>query len=831
MQKIFKVVALIMLVIAQYGQNGFAQDVVKPKTLREQQKKSMHSRDSMLRKLNGADTSINNLLQKLQQYNTKFKRVNNNLVDGLDTAEIGQELPSILKRIDTIKSLANTHKSSTLKYLYVLRDNLDHIQKKLEGWQLDLKDISTKLIANQDDLIGFSKDSVLAKASPSDNLLKNTFFTERKTITILWLKTDHVNRDNLIKVNLLQDKVDNAWADVLDETDQIDSKTKRFLERSFVGEFGYIWEVDPAYNNFKSALKATINLNSTQLYYFLKNETLIHFIGLFFLVLIFSWIMFTRAKAKRNKEGDETIFEQANYIYKLPVISSLLVATTITPYFYDHPSTAFLEILFILSLICVLILVRKFFHKTLFNSLHLLFWLTLIYSVSNLLIEITNVDRYGVLLLSIIAIIIGLLCSKKVKQSPGEYLPNTQPAIKVFIAMQVLSLACNITGRFSLAKIIGITAVYNLWLLASLFFVVQIISQSLFLQFQTKNDEKSIISWIDYNLVQNKFRNIMSTLAALLWFFFLLQNLNIDDYVTDIVKDILHQGHSVAGASFTFGGFVIFIFIIWLSTVISRTISYFFDLSAQHAPDLSALKKKNLTSTLLVRLGVISVGFLLAVAASNFPLDKLTIIISAFGIGIGFGLQNIVNNLVSGIILAFEKPVQIGDIIEVDNRLGTIREIGVRSSRLLTNDGSEVIIPNGDLISHHVINWTLSNNNRRIELIVGTAYGSDIGKVKGLLNDLLHNREGIMTDPGPSVFLHKLNENSVDFRVFFWVDDISNTLEVKSRILTNIYAMFYKEGIEIPFPQRDVHLYLPEGQSLNFNKSIEPPEKPAKKKA
>jgi potassium efflux system protein len=89
----------------------------------------------------------------------------------------------------------------------------------------------------------------------------------------------------------------------------------------------------------------------------------------------------------------------------------------------------------------------------------------------------------------------------------------------------------------------------------------------------------------------------------------------------------------------------------------------------------------------------------------------LTIIISAFGIGIGFGLQNIVNNLVSGLILAFEKPIQIGDIIEVGNRSGTMKEIGVRSSKILTSDGSEVIIPNGDLFPQHVVNWTLSNNN------------------------------------------------------------------------------------------------------------------------
>jgi potassium efflux system protein len=173
-------------------------------------------------------------------------------------------------------------------------------------------------------------------------------------------------------------------------------------------------------------------------------------------------------------------------------------------------------------------------------------------------------------------------------------------------------------------------------------------------------------------------------------------------------------------------------------------------------------------------------------------------------------LQNIVNNLVSGLILAFEKPVQIGDVIEVDSRSGTIREIGIRSSRIATADGAEVIIPNGDLISHHVINWTLSNNNRRIELIVGVAYGSDIDKVKTLLKDLLCNRDDIMTDPSPAVFLHNLNESSVDFRMFFWAADISTWLELKSRVLGDIYKTFAKEGIEIPFPTQDINVHMPD---------------------
>ncbi|MFD2146518.1 mechanosensitive ion channel family protein [Mucilaginibacter antarcticus] len=393
------------------------------------------------------------------------------------------------------------------------------------------------------------------------------------------------------------------------------------------------------------------------------------------------------------------------------------------------------------------------------------------------------------------------------------------------MGLQIVALLCDVSGRFSLAKIIGITATFNLWFLLSLYFVVGIIAQVLSLQFQSQKEDDAVSTWVDYALLQTKFKNILYSLATILWLFFLLQNLNVDDTVINYIKDLLKQGHTVGGASFTFGGFVIFIGVIWLSSILSRIISYFYDISAQRSTDIQALIKKNRTSTLLIRIGVFTVGFFLAVFASNFPLDKITIIISAFGIGIGFGLQNIVNNLVSGLILAFEKPVQIGDIIEVDNRSGTIKEIGVRASRIATSDGAEVIVPNGDLISRHVINWTLSNNNRRVELIISVAYGTDIPMVKSLLKDVLTSREDIMAHPEPLIFVHNINESNVDFRILFWADDITHWLELKSNVLSDVYTKFYEQGIKLPSKTQDLTLTLPNGKTIGLNDEVKPVDK------
>jgi small-conductance mechanosensitive channel len=209
---------------------------------------------------------------------------------------------------------------------------------------------------------------------------------------------------------------------------------------------------------------------------------------------------------------------------------------------------------------------------------------------------------------------------------------------------------------------------------------------------------------------------------------------------------------------------------------------------------------------LLIRLGIYTVGLIVAFVASGIPMDKLTIIIGALGVGIGFGLQNVVNNLVSGVILAFEKPIQIGDVVEVGTRIGVVIEIGIRSSKISTYDGSTVIIPNGDLIAQHIVNWTHGNRSRRIEVLVGVAYGSEVNMCQDLMEDVLSTNKYIMKDPKPMVLLEKFGNSSVDFRVLFWTNDIGRWIETKSEIMSEIYQKFDEKGVTIPFPQQDLHI-------------------------
>jgi small-conductance mechanosensitive channel len=208
----------------------------------------------------------------------------------------------------------------------------------------------------------------------------------------------------------------------------------------------------------------------------------------------------------------------------------------------------------------------------------------------------------------------------------------------------------------------------------------------------------------------------------------------------------------------------------------------------------------------LIHYALVSVGFFLALLALGFELTKLTIILSAFGIGIGFGLQTIVNNFICGLILLFERPIRVGDYIELGGKWAEIKRIGLRSTTVQTFDHADVIIPNADLITNQVTNWTLTDRSVRIIIPVGVAYGSDVPLVIEALMKCGTANDKVARIPEPQVLFRSFGASSLDFELRVWTLDANNRLELQSELHQEIDQRFRQAGIEIAFPQRDLHI-------------------------
>jgi small-conductance mechanosensitive channel len=182
--------------------------------------------------------------------------------------------------------------------------------------------------------------------------------------------------------------------------------------------------------------------------------------------------------------------------------------------------------------------------------------------------------------------------------------------------------------------------------------------------------------------------------------------------------------------------------------------------------------------------------------SSGLPIDKITIVLGALGVGVGLGLQNIVNNLVSGIILIFESPFEIGDYIELNGKKGIVRDMGIRSSRLVTEEGTEIIMPNGDLLSGEVINWTVQNSKVRIEVPITVEAGPTMEEINDIVQETLKDHADLSSENKPKVLLSTANEKTLSFTIVAWVGNISQIQNLKSEILRLMYLKLREKGIK-----------------------------------
>jgi len=209
---------------------------------------------------------------------------------------------------------------------------------------------------------------------------------------------------------------------------------------------------------------------------------------------------------------------------------------------------------------------------------------------------------------------------------------------------------------------------------------------------------------------------------------------------------------------------------------------------------------------ILVKYSLIFIGTVVILQVWGLDLSSLALIASALGVGIGLGLQNIAKDFGSGLVLVFERPIQVGDFVEFGQFKGTVERIGARSTEIKTLDQVSIIVPNSRFLEQEVINWSHRNPTSRIRLPVGVAYASDPQRVRQALMEASHRHPGILPTPPPQVFFQGFGDSALEFELLVWIRDPSQQLLIKSDLYFAIETALRQYGIEIPFPQRDLHL-------------------------
>jgi small-conductance mechanosensitive channel len=327
-----------------------------------------------------------------------------------------------------------------------------------------------------------------------------------------------------------------------------------------------------------------------------------------------------------------------------------------------------------------------------------------------------------------------------------------------------------------------------------LFVIVEILIEAFYLQMQSSRISVGMSAKFNFENIRADLYQILTVVSVLLGLIIFFTNIDLHFVMASLLDSVFNTPRKIGSTSFTIGNLLTFGVILYLVSVLQKYVGYFF---GETEEDFVGDLDKKESRLVLVRLAIIMAGFFMAIVASGLPVDKVTVVLGALSVGIGLGLQNIVFNLVSGVILIFEKPMQIGDYIEVGDKKGRVQNIGIRSSKLITPDGSEVIVPNGDILSSHMVNWTRSNNHRRTELTFGVEPSSQLQLAKDSIMEELKGNSYVIQGEPVEILVNNLSETSAALTVHVWINSIYKEQEFKSQVLSNIYNRLAAKGIKI----------------------------------
>ncbi len=559
--------------------------------------------------------------------------------------------------------------------------------------------------------------------------------------------------------------------------------------------------LDHGYPNFLEQLWSSAAVVYADVKDFAKNRSReIEWHIVLCILFLASFLYFQRSFNKNRPENlpiDDLVFQLINR----PIALAITLGVFISFWYYSSPPPLILQLLFLSILLPILYLARVLTPKR--------FWYAVLFMSSAYLVDILGemmpaypfTQRILIFILSIGTTVFGAILLFQWKGIGRESTLKKWAfrMVIVYTIFSILSVYANLVGSLSLARILTRTVIIN-----GAVGMVLVLSYQIFKSLMRTFIASTIGQKL--NLIRQNGLEIAKKAVTYLKLFFIyvyaksfLSNLYITDYVQELWGDFTSLGRKFGDAYLSIGQVVDFILIIFVFTIIAGVFRALIEVEI--LPRTKVKKGIPMAAGMLTRYTILVLGFLMAVAAAGISLDKVGLIIGALGVGIGFGLQKVVGNFVSGLILVLERPVRVGDVVTASNTEGTITEIGLRASKIRDWDGAEVIIPNEDLITLKVTNWTFSDADRRRELFIRTAPDADPNQVIALCKEVILDHENVIKYINPMVLFLGFKDFYLEFRVLFWVSE--NMLQTTSEVNIGIWEILHKNGIQTPVPKQE----------------------------
>lgn len=689
-----------------------------------------------------------------------------------------------------------------------LRDNAQSIRLR------DINELQVELQSNISDLVGLrskleyynnnlTRQTLEANAiereiyyfnEHADTTIKNIYNSEIELLTQTLSETRGELSENLVVMVTIESRLNQLTMQLTKLSRYAQELALKKESELYKANLPFLWQSGPSNyaNTFWVTAQKTIEQNFQTLLFFGKHSfiELILFRIFLFLLCMMPVLYYKKHPGQFNEQSNSM------YLHKYPALASAVMGLVVSPIIFVNPPFAFLDLVLIsLTISTSIIYIKENRHL----PIKALVFVLVYYIVLKLINFLVTPTFYGRIIYSAaIVMVIPLYLihdSNRKKIIKGKLMARF---VFYFLLIQLIAgCTLSVIGYYSLGRIVMLSSI-DAFMLA-LILNISVFTFLDYIRLTTTYLNKRIQTFsINQKMLEKLVSPMIKTLAVLFFIVSYLKNINLYDNFLEAIDFTLNKSREIGDTTFTYSSLLTFLIIIFLGFYFSRFIASTIEPNESFHQD----KKRNSVGSymLLIRFALMCGGFIFGIHASGIPLTQFTVVMGALGVGIGFGLQNIFNNLVSGLILAFERPISVGDLIEVGDETGRVKSIGIRATIINTGEGADISIPNGMLLSSEVKNWTLSTPYKMAHLMIVVANENDPELVQQLITDTLERHATVIRKDQSIVVLDNIRSTGMHFHVRFWVRDITKIETVRGEVMRQIYAVFKQNNISFPKP-------------------------------
>jgi potassium-dependent mechanosensitive channel len=718
------------------------------------------------------------------------------------TARVEKDLPELTKEIEL--RMADMYKllaaGLPLEFLYRVQTILHTHLDELSRWNHDL----TAHAKTLDDKIAVLDR--LSKIWKSTLQLPELSQTAPEITGRVESLINSINRTQQALASLrardliLQGRVLEATARVQTAASALEQAEAYAIKNLFVQASPPIWSIE--IKNWRKESHAPLIWRAAVSVagVYIKRRTtffLLHAIILLLLLPVVHWL---RRGLHKWTEAEPSL-RPAAPLFDAPFSTAILLSFLITAPVYSLAPFALRAIFGAALLIPTALILRRLMDRTLFPILNALI---VFYFVDQLRLIATALPLSGRFvfaaeMLGATLFLIWLIRSKHLSTIGANTTKRFARAIRVAAQIGLIvfpaTLLANVFGYVNLANLLGNGVLRSAYVAAALYAALRVVEALIIIALAARPLGSVRVVRLNRPMLQRRICGVAEFLALLWWLSLTLNFFLLRTPLITSIEGALRANLTIGSLSISLGQVLVFVVAIWASFLVSMFLRFVLEEDVYHHWRLARGIPQAIST--IVHYAVLLMGFFVGLAALGVDLTKITILAGAFTVGVGFGLQNVINNFVCGLILLFERPIKVGDVVQVDGDTGEVRRIGIRACVIRTADGSEVIVPNGTIITNKVTNWTFSDQYRAIEIPVSVARGVAPQRVVEVLQNVAANHPGLAKEPAPQAYVVNFGPGAVSFKLRAWTDRYEDWIQVRSDLSVAVDDALTRENITV----------------------------------